>query len=401
MPKFIYTAKSQPGELLQSAIEAESEQVVINKLLEMGYFPVLVKPENNYLDKQNNYFKKVSRKDLVIFTRQFSSLIESGVNILDSLYIVTNQTSNKYFKAVLFDVSSKIKDGKSLSESLASYENIFPGLYTPIIHSGEASGNLEKVIKSLAEFYEKDEELRASLRASLTYPLFIAVVGVLTVVVLMMFVIPKLVAMFEDLGQNLPIPTKILINVSGFFTHYWWVMFALIFLFFFIIKRTIKTSQGKFFIDDFKLKIPLIGEIVLKEEIARLTRTLSILIASGLPVVSGLNVTIATIGNQILKDELGKFKEQISEGLSFSKCLNGSKLFPSFVTNIVAVGEEGGSLDKALMRVGDEYEKDVDRSLKAISRLIEPVIILIMGVVVGFIVLSMLLPIFQINLIAR
>ena len=149
------------------------------------------------------------------------------------------------------------------------------------------------------------------------------------------------------------------------------------------------------------MKIPLIGEIVLKSEIARLSRTLSLLISSGLAVVSGLNVTIAVIGNQILKNELEKFKEQITGGVSFSKCLNGSKLFPSFVTNIVAVGEEGGSLEKSLTRVGYEYEKDVDRSLKAISRLIEPVIILIMGIVVGFIVLSMLLPIFQINLIAR
>jgi len=401
MPKFIYTAKSKPGELMQSVIEAESEQAVINKLLEMSYFPVSVQPENTYLDKQNSYFKKVSRKDLVIFTRQLSSLIESGVNILDSLRIVTNQTSNKYFKAVLSDVSAKIKDGKSLSESLALYDNIFSSLYASIIHSGEASGNLEKVIKGLAEFYEKDEEFRASLRASLTYPLFIAIVGVLTVAVLMGFVIPKLVGMFEDLGQTLPLPTKILINVSGFFTHYWWIIFAVIGLFIFSLQRAVRTAQGKLFIDNFKLKIPLIGEIVLKSEIARLSRTLSLLISSGLAVVSGLNVTIAVIGNQILKNELEKFKEQITGGVSFSKCLNGSKLFPSFVTNIVAVGEEGGSLEKSLTRVGYEYEKDVDRSLKAISRLIEPVIILIMGIVVGFIVLSMLLPIFQINLIAR
>lgn len=401
MPKFIYTAKSKPGEFIQSGLEAESEQMAVSKLLEMGYFPVSVQAENEYLDKQKNYLRRVQRKDLVIFTRQLSSLIESGVNILDSLHIVTNQTSNKYFKAVLGDVSAKIKDGKSLSESLAVYDNIFSGLYTSIIHSGEASGNLEKVIKSLAEFYEKDEEFRAALRASLTYPLFIAGVGVLTVSILMGFVIPKLVTMFEDLGQSLPLPTKILINVSGFFTHYWWVVFAVIFLFVFSLRRMIKTSHGKFFFDNFKLKIPLIGDISLKSEIARLSRTLSLLISSGIAVVSAINVTSAVIGNELLKNELKTFKEQITGGLSFSKCLNGSKIFPSFVTNIVAVGEEGGSLDKSLMRIADEYEKDVDRSLKSISRLIEPVIILIMGIVVGFIVLSMLLPIFQINLIAR
>ncbi len=401
MPKFVYTAKSNPGAVIQSVIEAESEQAAVSRLLEMEYFPISVHPENTYLDKQQNRFKKVTRKDLVIFTRQLSSLIESGINILNSLYIITNQTANRYFKAILDDVSVKIKDGKSLSESLAVYDTIFPTLYTSIIHSGEASGNLEKVIKSLAEFFEKDEEFKAAIRASLTYPFFIAIVGILTVAVLMGFVIPKLVAIFVDLGQSLPLPTIILINTSKFLTSYWWVIFSVFFLSIFSLQRIYKTSFGKVFLDDLKLKIPLFGDIALKGEIARLTRTFSLLVSSGLAVVVALKVTISTIGNQVLKNELEKFREQIIKGSSFSNCLRSSKLFPSFATNIITVGEEGGNLEKSLSRVADEYDKDVDRSLKAITKLIEPVIILVMGVVVGFIVLSMLLPIFQINLVAR
>lgn len=399
MPKFVYIAKSKPGESMQAVMEAESEQIAVSRIIEAGYFPVSVKAENNLLNQQSNHFKRISRKELVIFTRQLSSLIESGVNILDSLNITTNQISNKYFKAILSDIISKIKDGKSFSESLAIHKNIFSKFYTSIIHSGEASGHLGKVVKNLADFLEKDEEFRASLRASFTYPCFIAIVGVATVGILLGFVIPKLVTMFEDLGQTLPLPTKILIAVSGFITHYWWAILAITFLSVFFFKRIINTSRGSFFIDKLRLRAPLAGEISLKSEIARLSRTLSLLISSGLAVVSALNVTITVMQNKILKMELEKFKEQVINGLSFSKCLHSSKLFPSFVTNIVSVGEEGGNLDKSLARVADEYERDVDRSLKSISRLIEPVVILIMGVIVGFIVLSMLLPIFQINLI--
>jgi type II secretory pathway component PulF len=257
------------------------------------------------------------------------------------------------------------------------------------------------VVKSLADYYEKDEEFRASLKASLTYPLFICIVGILTVGVLMGFVIPKLVSMFEDLGQNLPIATKILIAISGFIQNYWWAIFTIVFFTIFSLRRLAKTPYGKFTFDKFQLKIPIAGETILKSEIARLSRTLSLLISSGLAVVSSLTTATYVIRNQVLKNELETFKDKITQGSSLSRCLNGSKFFPPFVTNIVAVGEEGGNLEKSLMRIAEEYEKDVDRSLKTLSRLLEPIIILFMGLVVGFIVLSMLLPIFQINLIVK
>ena len=401
MPKFIYTAKSGPGETIQAEMEADSEQSAINNLLSLGYFPISVQQQNIYLSKQKAYIKRVSRRDITLFTRQLSSLIESGVNILNSLQIVANQTTNKYLKSILYDVAAKIKDGKPLSESLTAHEQVFSSLYTSIIHSGEASGNLEKIVKGLADYYEKDEEFRSSLKASLIYPLFISIVGVLTVTVLMGFVIPKLVGMFDDLGQNLPMATKILINTSRFIQNFWWTIFALVFFTIFSLRRIIKTPYGKITFDKFQLQLPIIGEIVLKSEIARLTHTLSLLISSGLAVVSSLNVGISIVRNQVLKNDLEMFKEKITQGSSLSKCLNTSKLFPAFVTNIVAVGEEGGCLEKSLMRIADEYEKDVDRSLKTFSRLLEPIIILFMGLVVGFIVLSMLLPIFQINLIVK
>jgi type II secretory pathway component PulF len=246
MPKFIYTVKSQPTKTLQGDIEAESEQEAINKLIQLGYFPITVTAQD-VLDGAGapRRSQKVSKRDIFLFTQQLASLIESGVNILNALTVVSNQASNKYFKAVLSDVAKKIKDGKALSESLAAHPHIFSNLYTSIILSGEASGNLEVVLKRLADFFEKEEEFKNSIRSSLTYPAFVFIVGALTVTVLMGFVIPRLVTMFEDMGQALPLPTKVLIDMSFFLRTYWWLILAIIFTAIFFSRRWYRTPQGK------------------------------------------------------------------------------------------------------------------------------------------------------------
>jgi type II secretory pathway component PulF len=368
----------------------------------MGYFPVSIQAESASLDSQNIWrFRKVSNKDIAFFTRQLSSLIESGVNILKSLNIISNQTSNKYLKKVLNDVNDKIKDGKSLSDSLAMHPYLFFNLYTSMVHSGEAGGTLEQTLKRLADFLEKEEEFKNSIRAALVYPAFVLVVSTLTVVVLLGFVIPRLVSMFEDMGQILPLPTKILINMSGFLRGYWWLILAVIAISIFLFRRFHRSPEGRVLWDGFKLKLAIWGELNLKTEISRLTRTLSLLLSSGITIISSLDISASIVENQILKSELQKFKDQIAGGLSFSKCLTESKLFPAFVTDIVKIGEETGTLEKSLLRIAEDYDRDVDRSLKALTRLLEPVIILVMGLIVGFIVLSMLLPIFQMNLIVK
>lgn len=402
MPKYFYSAKSQPRETIQGNIEAESEQDAINKLNRMGYFPISVQAEDLSVDRHDLLrFWKVSHKDITIFTRQLSTLIESGVNIITGLNIIQNQIPNKYLKAILNDVIGKIKDGKSLSESLAFHRNLFSDLYTSLLRSGEAGGTIEETLKRLADFLEKEQEFKSSVRAALVYPLFILSVSIMTIIVLLGFVIPRLVSMFQDMGQILPLPTKVLINISGFLREFWWMILASIFAFVFLIKRLNSRPAGKIMLDRARLRLPVLGTIVLKTEISRLMRTMSLLLSSGLPIVSALDVCTSVLENQILKAELHKFKEKIAGGESFSHCLTGSQLFPAFVTNIVTVGEEAGTLEKSLMRIADDYERQVDKSLKSLTQLLEPVIILVMGVVVGFIVLSMLLPIFQINLLVR
>lgn len=402
MSRYSYAAKTGPEKMIRGEIDAESEQEAVSKLTQMGYFPISVKAEVASLDKQGILnFPKVSKKETIIFTSQLSSLIESGINLINALGMISRQTTNRYLRAVLSDVVARIKDGKSLSESLAAYPHLFPDIYCSMIRTGEASGKLNETLKRLSGFLEKEEELKDSILASLTYPAFVFAVGLGTILVLLVFVIPRLTTMFHDMGQALPIPTRILIGTSDFLRYYGWLILVAIFAGVFFLRRIYQSPQGKIAWDSFKLRAVFLGPVVLKSEISRLMRTLSLLLASGISITPALDILISTVDNAALKAEAQKFKDKINSGSSLSESFKASGLFPEFVNNIVSIGEETGALDKALMRIAEDYEKQVDRVLKNLTRMLEPVIILVMGLIVGFIVLSMLLPIFQINIIAR
>jgi type II secretory pathway component PulF len=402
MAIYIYTAKSSPSNILRGTIEAESEQEVVNRLTKMGYFPVSIKAEAPYLNQKETWkLQKISPEEIVLLTQQLSTLIESGINIIEGLRIIFNQSHNKYLKAILNDVIAKIKDGNSLSASLAFYPHTFSSLYIAMIKLGEAGGNIQDSLKRLANFLEKERELKNSIRSALIYPAFIFVVSVLTIIVLIGFVIPRLVTMFEDMGQILPLPTKTLILVSGFLRDYWWFIVASIGALIFIYKRISRLPQARLALSEFKLKMPIWGELSLKTDTSRLMRSLSLLLSQGLTIIYSLEVSATIINNEVLRNEAFKFRKRISEGLNLSKCLSESKYFPAYVADIAHIGEESGALEKSLMRIADDYERDADRFLKNFAQILEPLMILGMGLIVGFIVLSMMLPIFQINLIVR
>lgn len=402
MAIFIYTAKTSPNKILQGSIEAESEQEVVSRLTKMGYFPVSVKAETPYL-KQGEPWKlqRINSEEIVSLTQQLSTLIESGVNIIESLRIISNQGHNRYLKAILNDLIAKIKDGNSLSTSLALYPHAFSSLYVAMIKLGEAGGNIQDSLRRLANFLEKERELKNSIRSALIYPAFIFAVSILTIIALIGFVIPRLVTMFEDMGQILPLPTKMLIMASGFLRDYWWFILAAFAALIFISKRMARLPGMRLRLSEFKLKMPIWGKLTLKTDTSRLMRALSLLLSQGLTIIHSLEVSGAIINNEILKNEVSAFKQKISEGANLSKCLNESKYFPPYVANITGIGEESGTLEKSLMRIADDYEKQVDRFLKNFAQILEPLMILGMGLIVGFIVLSMMLPIFQINLIIR
>jgi type II secretory pathway component PulF len=400
MPKFNYILKSGPQSVIRGVIEAQTQQEAINRLNQEGNFPISVEPQDTYLEKSGALkMRSISRKEIALFTRQLSTLVASGVNVLASLNIIFTQESNRNLKFVISDIVAKVKDGRTLSESFAAYPKLFPALYSSMIKAGEMSGNLSEILRRLADFLEKEEEFKNSIRASLIYPLFIFAVGLLTVIVLLVFVIPRLVNMFEDMGQLLPVPTKILISISSFLNHYWWLILICLSLFWLTLQRYYKSMQGKFTLDNFKLKLAILGNLTLKSEISRLSRTLALLLSSGIAIVPSLEVSSSVLENSVLKSEIAGFKNDISAGINLSTAFKKSKFFPEFVTSLITIGEQTGALDKSLLRIADDYEKEVDRTLKALTRMLEPIIILVMGLLVGFIVLSMLLPIFQINLI--
>ncbi|MDO8662637.1 MAG: type II secretion system F family protein [Candidatus Omnitrophota bacterium] len=402
MPKFIYTAKSKPDHLIKGEIEAETEQEAVERLSKQGQYPVSIKLLD--LASQRKSFlglKKISTSEITLFTRQLCELNESGVNVVKSLSIIANQIPNAYLKDIIKDALSKIKEGASLSESLSAHPDVFSSMYTAMVHSGEIGGTLEPTLKKLADFLENEEELKGSVKSALIYPAFVFTVGILTIVVLLTFVIPRLVSMFKDMGEALPLPTQILISLSGFLRGYWLIILMTLITLLLVFRRTIKTSKGKLSWDSFKLKIALWGQVILKSELGRWLRTLSLLLAGGISILSSLDVSKTVVENELLKLEIEKLIKQLSSGASLSSAMKNSKIFPDFVINIVGVGEDTGSMDKALLRIADNYEKSVAQELKTLTRLLEPMIILFMGLVVGFIVLSMLLPIFQINFMAK
>ena len=400
MSRYKYKAKKGPQEVKEGVIEAESNQAAILKLGEMGLYPLSIDKEGKE-KRRLIKTRKVNSRDLGLFTREFANLLESGLTPLRALNILTTQTESKILKNVIPFIYNDIKDGKSLAEAFSNYPRIFNNLYISMVNSGEVGGALEEVLKRLADFSEAEDEIRAKVKAALSYPVLMAGVGIITIFVLLTFVIPKIVTLFTEMGQALPLPTLILIGISNFFVNYWWGIFAFFLIGFFIFKRWGMTSEGKLVKDTLKLKIPLFGRLLLKTEIARFSRTMATLLRNGVSILKALKVVQNIVNNEVISREINKARTAVTAGESISKTLAREKVFPVFVSNLLTVGEEGGALENAFYRIAEAYEREVDRHIKVITSMLEPIIILIMGSIVGFIVISLLLPIFEINLLVR
>lgn len=405
MPGYFYKAKKAPGEIIEGRIEAETEYAALSKLSQMGYYPVKVEKEDaqGQGGETKGFFlvPRVRLRDMTVFTHQLSDLLGSGLTLLNALGVLYGQTTNKYLRYVIQEVTSDVRDGAPLSAALSRHPKVFPPLFTSMVHSGEVGGALEEVLNRLSQFYEKEEEIKAKIQMAMAYPVLVLCIGAMTIFVLLSFVVPKLTSIFAEFGQALPLPTRVLLCVSGFFSEFWWLLLLFSAIAAFLINRIGKTKEGKLRLDGFILGIPAAGEFLKKVEIGRLTKSLAILLDNGVSVLQAIEVVSATVGNEVLKRELGRIGGQIQDGLSFSGAIKTSRHFPVFVMNMISVGEEGGALEKALHKVSDSYERDSDRLIKVLTSLIEPLMILGMGVVVAFIVVAMLLPIFQINLMVR
>ena len=402
MARFFYRAKKGLSDVSEGYIEADSEYIAVSKLSQMGLYPLRVdRQETRSGEAGFGFFNRVGTKDMAVFTQQFSDLLGSGLTLINALGVLSDQLENKALKFALQDVITQVKDGASLSGAFSKHPRIFSDFFVSMISAGEVGGVLEKILKRLSDHYEKEEDVKSKIQAAMAYPTLVLSVGILTVFVLLSFVIPRLTVIFTEFGQTLPLPTRILVAVSGFFAQFWWLIVLAAAIIFFLVIRIKSTRQGKAQFDRFLLSLPLLGDFLKKVEVGRLCKSLATLLDNGVPILHSIEVISATATNEVLRQEFERIGKEIRDGLSFSGAIKNSPHFPVFVKNMIAVGEEGGSLEVSLYRIGDSYERYADRLVKIMTSLIEPIMILGMGAVVAFIVVAMLLPIFQLNLMVK
>ncbi|HPA45785.1 MAG TPA: type II secretion system inner membrane protein GspF [bacterium] len=399
--RYSYKAKKNSGEVVQGYIEAENRRLVIGKLQKMQFFPISVVEEAGGKGLQAefslNTLRRVGLKDITTFSRQLSDLLKSGLPLAKSLEVLTKQTSNPKLLSILRTVCSDVQGGSTFADALKRHPKVFSDLYCSMVHAGEISGGLDAVMERLSNFLESEQETRSKFFTAMTYPAFMVVVCILVVIVLFTFVVPKFQTMFEESGAILPISTQFLMGVSRFIQLWWWVILggfaALIVLF----RHYIHTEVGRIQWDEFKLQVPLIGDLVKKREVSKFARTLGTLLANGVNILRALEITEEVVSNKIIAKNIREMAGNIKEGERLSARMAQSPHFPPLAVNMVAVGEETGDLEHTLNRVAQSYENETERAMKTVTTLLEPMMIVVMAMIVGFIVFAMIMPIFQIS----
>jgi len=398
MTAYIYKAKQGPGKTVEGELQAESRAMALAKLDAMGCSPIWVREKETLSGKgERTLFRRIGFRDVTLFTYQLASLTKSGVPILRALSTIRDQTENARFGKIVENIELAIRDGRMLSEALLPYPRLFPELYINMIRSGESAGVLDTVLYRLAEARENEENVRRKVRSAVAYPTLVVLVGVITVFVLFSFFMPKVIKLYSDLS-DLPTATKALIGISNIFSRYWyWILMAMILLVA-VLKRMAGINKGKLVLDTAALKIPMVGTFLLESDIARFARTLSLLIDAGIPLDRALSLGADTMRNSVLTAEIKKIcSETVTQGVPVSDGLKRSNYFPSLVANMSAVGEEAGRLDESLLEVASYYEKQIEQKSRMMTTLLEPILILVVGGIVGFIVAAMLLPIFKLS----
>src|SRR5438874_3120175 len=410
MATFAYEAMNSSGQEVKDEIEATSSEEAIAKIRGKGFFPTKVREKagkkkvNKKKDEETTQLTKkrkmpisiggVPRKQLVSFTRQLSTLQDAGLPILRSLQILEQQQKPGLLKAIIGGVADEVEGGGTLSDAMSKYPKAFDKLYVNMINAGEAGGVLDLILSRLADFMEKAAKLKKKVIGAMIYPIVVISIAVGIVSMIMIFVIPKFEEIFKDFGTKLPTVTVVLLNISRWFANdYGWAyILAFPFVFISLIKLAKMSEGGKYAIDAIKLKIPILGGILGKTAIARFTRTLGTLISAGVPILDALNITKETCGNEVYSRALAKVHDAIREGESFADPLRATKVCDALVVNMIDVGEETGDLDKMLIKIADNYDSDVDVLVGSLISILEPVMVVILGLIVGFIVIALFAP---------
>lgn len=406
MPIYEYRGIDIKGKEVKGIIEADNQRKVRQRLREKGiYLTEISEPKITQklstASSIREFLFPVTLEDRAIMTRQLATLLSSGVPLSESLHSLIEQTENNYLKKVISHVRTRVTEGVSLADALKEYPKVFSDVYVNMIRSGESSGTLDSVLLRLAEFLENQGKIRNRIRAALAYPILMLIVGTGILIFLMTSVIPKITRIFEDMGTALPLPTRILIGFSHITAKLWWIFAVLLIISIIITKRYIRTEKGRAFYDRISLRLPVFGRLVRIASISRIMRTLATLISSGVPLLTAIDIARSVTTNTLLSKAMESAKEHIKEGGTLSAPLRESGLFPPMVSQMIAIGEQTGELESMLFKISDAYENEMEMSISRLTSLLEPVMILFMGAIVAFVVFSILLPLFQANLIIK
>jgi type II secretion system protein F len=403
VPTFTYRASDRQGQTIEGVMEAADARGVVERLQRDAYFPIKVAAQSERRSALGLSWPalgggRVSRRDVLTFTHQLGTLVEAGLPLDRALVILEDLAPNPRLRAITTDLLTGIRGGSSLAEAMAKHQpRPFSRLAVNMVRAGEKGGVLEATLKRLAELLEETQEFKETLVSALIYPILLTGAGGAAVVFLLTFVIPRFVDIFKDLGQSLPLPTQILLAVSGTIQQYWWLFAAALLGLVLAIRMALGSEAGRWKWDRLALRLPLLGEVVLKTETARFARILGTLLKSGVPVLTALGVVRELSGNQVLGRAIDRVADGVRRGAGISGPLNESQAFPAMAVHIVRVGEETGRLEEMLLKLAADLESEVRRLVKRLMGLLEPTIILIMGLIVGFIVVALLMAIFSIT----
>jgi general secretion pathway protein F len=408
MPVYEYTALDGSGKSVNGIIDADSPVAARQRLRGSGIFPIDVKETSSKpRDLRSGpvsvsaLLKRIKPGEVSVATRQLSVLLGAGVPLVASLEALISQITNPLLKKIMAQIKESVNEGNSLAYALSSHHRIFSSVYVNMVRAGEASGSLDVVLDRLADLGEHQQALRGRFKAALAYPIFMFFIGSLVLFFLITFIVPNITQIFREMHQTLPIPTVVLINVSNFLKSFWWLILLAAAGCIVILRQLKNTPRGRYVWDEVKLRIPVVGPINNKMAVARFGRTLGSLLKAGVPLISALQIVRNIVNNAIIADVIDNTVDEIQAGKSLARPLAQSGWFPSMVVQMISVGEQSGELETMLSKIADTYDRDVESQIMAMTSMLEPVMILVMGLIVGFIVISILLPIFEMNQMIR
>jgi len=400
MNQFVWKGRAPGGAMQAGELAAENIEAAASQLRRMRIVTTQIRPKQKAIALRRPR-RGIKARDLAIFTRQFSTMINAGLPLVQCLEILSKQTDNAALREVIVDVMARVEAGATLSEALSRRPEAFDSLYVNMVDAGEAGGILDNILMRLATYIEKAVALRRKVKSAMTYPVVVGVVALSAALFMLLFIIPVFAKVFADFGGTLPLPTRIVVGLSDLLKTCWWALAGLAGAIAFGVRRYYRTEAGRRVIDAFLLRAPVIGDVLCKTAIARFTRTLGTMIASGVPILNGLEVTAKTAGNKVIEEAVMAARAGIREGETIASPLERSAVFPPMVVQMIAVGEETGALDTMLERIANFYDEEVNTAVETLTSIIEPVMIVVMGVMVGGMVVAMYLPMFKlVNVIA-